>query len=153
MGCVTITKRTQNPMFWPLVTPRHAPWAKYFASLYFTLHYLSFDTQHDYGRIKCILDSSGPHPSVYLKIPNVFLQSSSIGLSPVKISTFKLKWSRSIGVTLQTYVRTDGRGVSQYPRFFFEKRGDKCILHFKMTWCNSMPVCLFALIFTAQSIH
>ena len=25
----------------------------------------------------------------------------------------------------RTYVRTDGRGISQYPRFFFEKRGDK----------------------------
>ena len=28
-------------------------------------------------------------------------------------------------MTLQTDVRMDGRGLLQYPRFFFEKRGDK----------------------------
>ena len=47
--------------------------------------------QHGYVCIKLILNTLGPHtpgPTQrgHIKIPNVFLQSSSIGLLPVKIS-------------------------------------------------------------------
>ena len=70
-----------------------------------------------------------PCPQGYIKIPNMFLQSSSIELLPVKVSRFLHKWSRSNGVTLQTDVRmdrqTDGWRASQYPCFFFKKRVDK----------------------------
>ena len=137
------------------MTPRHAPphppppRGKLSAPLYHILYYLRFDMQHDYVCTKWILDPSGPPPPPtgpvprgYIKIPNVFLQSSSTGLSPVKVSRFYLKWSRSNGVTLQTDVRTagrtDGRGVSQYPIFFFEKRGEnKYQQHTKTTTTNN----------------
>ena len=66
----------------------------------------------------------GPAPRGYIKILNVFLQASSIGLSP------ELKRSRSNGVTLQMDRKMNGwkgegeGGKSQYPHFFFEKHRD-----------------------------
>ena len=61
------------------------------APLYFPLHYFQFDMQHDFICTKWTLDPSGPHPlvlppGVYIKILNVFLQFSSIGLLPVTAS-------------------------------------------------------------------
>ena len=49
--------------------------------------------QYDYVYTKWILDPLGPHtpgpaPRGYIKILIVFLQSSSIGLLPVKVSRF-----------------------------------------------------------------
>ena len=72
--------------------PQTFPRAKMFAPLYSTLHNLRFDMQHDYVGTKCILDPLGPQPPGptprgNMGIPNVFLQSSSIGLLPVKVST------------------------------------------------------------------
>ena len=66
----------------------------------------------------------GPAPRGHMKIPNVFLQSSSIGLL----------WEYSLnglGAMVSHYGRTGrgggGGGVLQYPRFFFEKRWDNHI--------------------------
>ena len=106
-SCVTIKK---NPKSYFLTS------GDIFAPLYSTLHYLWFDMQHNYVCTKFILDPSGPCPQRLYQILNVFLQSSSLGLSPVKVSVFSLKWYRSNGMTLQTDVRTDG-GVSQYTTF------------------------------------
>ena len=49
--------------------------------------------------------------SVHIKISNAFLQSSFIGLSPVKVLRFYLKWSRRNGVTLQTAGRSNNSGL------------------------------------------
>ena len=66
-----------------------------------TLHNLRFDMWHDYVCTTWILDPSGPHPPGpahrgHIKIPNMFLQSSSIGLSPLKVSRFYLNGLRAM---------------------------------------------------------
>ena len=61
------------------------------------------------------------HISTHIKIPNVFLQSSSIGLSPVKFSSLQLKWSRSHGVTLRIDVRTTVRTFRHLLGIFYVK--------------------------------
>ena len=66
--------------------PETCPWGESFAPLYSTLHNLRFDMQHDYVCTKWILDPSMPHlpgptPRGHIRIPNVFLQSSSIPMT------------------------------------------------------------------------
>ena len=101
------------------------PWQSFCTIVFYSSLPLIWLCLHkmDFGHFGAI-HPPGPAPRGYVKITNVFLHSSSIGLSPVKVSRFYLKWSRNNGVTLQTNRRTDGRWVSQYPRFVFEKRGD-----------------------------
>ena len=68
----------------------------------------------------------GPAPRGYIKIPNVFRQSSSIGLWGYCLWKFRdssLKWSRSNGVTFQTVGRTDGRGYHNIPAFSSKSAG------------------------------
>ena len=97
-SCVTIKKKGPKILIFDLYWPQTCPGANYFAPLYSTLHYLRFDTQHDCVFTKWTFDPlglhphpSGPAPRGNIKIPNVFLQSSSIGLSPVNVSRFQLK--------------------------------------------------------------
>ena len=77
-------KKDPKSYFFTPGDPQSCPRGKIFAPLYFTLHYLWFDMQHDYACIKWILDPlvpqpppPGPAPRSYIKIQNVFLQSSS----------------------------------------------------------------------------
>ena len=75
---------TQNPFFWPLVTPRHAPGAKFLHHC--ILLFITFDLICNTTMFvqNGILDPlgllpAGPALRGYIKLPNVFLQSSSKG--------------------------------------------------------------------------
>ena len=93
--CDRWAKKKKGPKIlrFDLWWPPDMPLGKMFASLYSTLHYIWFDMEHDYVCTKWILDplgpqSPGPAPRGNIKILNMYLQSSSMGLSPVKVSRF-----------------------------------------------------------------
>ena len=100
------------------MTPRHASGQIFCTTVFYSslpliwyatwlcLHKMEFGT---FGATP-----PGPAPWGYIKIMNMFLQSSFLGLSPVKVSRFYLKWSKRNGVTLQTDVRPDGRTDEGY---------------------------------------
>ena len=62
------------------------------------------------------------HISAHIKIPNMFLQSSSIGLSPVKVSSLN-----GLGAMVWHYgrtdVRRDGQGYHNIPAFSSKNAG------------------------------
>ena len=59
---VTIQIKDRKSYFLTSSDPQICPRGKIFAPLYFTLHNLRFDMQHDYVCTKWILDPSRPHP-------------------------------------------------------------------------------------------
>ena len=87
-------KKKNNPTFWPLVTP-DMPLGQNSFLHHCILLFITFDLICN----MTMLVNNGfwtlwghPHPPTYprgyIKIPNVFLQPSSIELSPVKVSRF-----------------------------------------------------------------
>ena len=87
---VTIKKRTQNPTVWPLVTPSHTPGAiflHHYILLFITFDFICNMTMFVQKGFWTLQDPC-PAPRGYIKIRNEFIQSSSIGLSPVKVSRF-----------------------------------------------------------------
>ena len=128
----SVWKRTQTPTFWPLMTPRHTPWAKFLH--YCILLFITFDliynmttfVQNGFGPFGAT--PSGPAPSGYIKIPNLFVQSSSTGLLPVNIRESSLN---GLGAKMWHYRRTNGRtdeGSSISPLVLRKARRYVCLL-------------------------
>ena len=119
-------KKDPKSYFLTSEDPRHAPRVKSFAPRYSTLHFLWLDMQYDYVQNGfCTLRDHippGPVPRGYIKIMNVFLQSSSTGLSPVKVSSLN-----GLGAMAWHYRRTDvqmdGRGITISPLFLQKAPG------------------------------
>ena len=97
----------------------------------FCSYYLPLDMQYDYVCIKWILDPSGPHPTALRqRVKSKFrMCSSSPHPQGYRLWKFRDSSLNDLGAIVRHYRRTygwtNGRRVSQYPRFFFEKRGDK----------------------------
>ena len=78
-------KGTQNPTFWPLVTPRYARGQTFCTTVFYSsLHLIWYATwlclyKMDFGPFGITpAPPPGPAPRGYIKISNMFLQSSSI---------------------------------------------------------------------------
>ena len=138
-SCVTFQKKDPKSYFLTSSDPQTCPGAKFLHHcilLFITFDLISNMTMFVQNGFWTpppppLPTTTWPVPRDYIKIPNVFLQSSSLGL--YRLWKFWDSSLNGLGAMVWHYRRTYGRpagrtdgrmGVSQYPRFFFEKRGD-----------------------------